>query len=101
MAKEIMLKYYAPNKSYPEKSYAALKKVVIDMIEEVSPELNRRFDMNILMHPRGSKGLVRDKLGRDKFSDLDRYAYCNIIQELIRKDKMLLHKGGRHYVRLK
>lgn len=98
--KSVKLQYYAENKSYPQKKYDELKKAVVTVIKKLTPELNRSFDLNKVKVPGGTKGLLRDYL-KKKMVDEDRYAFRNIIQELIRKDKFLLHKGGRFYLRLK
>lgn len=101
MSKKVGLKYYAPDKTYPEKKYATLKNAVVDVIKKLSPELNKKFDVDKIVKSKSSKGLLRDKLGRDNFGDNDRYAFLNILQELIRKDKIIVHVSGSKYARIK
>lgn len=98
--KNKVLKYYAPHRSYPKDKYEELKETVVAVIEELAPELNVRFDMTKIVERKGTRGLLRNVLKREKFKPEDRYAFYNIIQELIRKDKFLFHKGGKYYARI-
>ena len=94
-----VMKLYAPHRKYPAKKYKELKETVIKLINKLSPEKNKTFSLKKLVELPGTRGLLRQAL-KGKFFAGDLYAYKNIIQELVRKDKMLLHKNGFNYVRI-
>lgn len=98
----INLKYYAPYRTYSKAKYEVLKKALIKVIEKLTPEVDRKFDVYKIVVPgKGTKGLLRDEMGVKNFKDEDLYAYYNALQELVRKDKLLVCVASRWYARIR
>ena len=75
-----------------------LRENLIEHIEEIAPETDRKFDMSRVCEQSHTRGSFRDFMDGD-FKPEDKKLFREILQDL-KNEKYLLHVGGRNWARL-
>jgi len=75
-----------------------IRKHIIDIINEHSPEVMRSFNMNDVMEPGGTRGLLRQRLPDLKHEE--KKIFNEVLQDL-KNEKILFHKTSKFWARLK
>lgn len=75
-----------------------LRENLIEHLEEIVPETDRKFDMYKVCELRHTRGSFRNFMDGD-FKPEDKKLFLEILQDL-KKEGYLLHVGGRGWARL-
>lgn len=78
---------------------AFLREHIISHLEEVQPELDRKFDMSKVVEFHGTRGSFRNYMDGD-FKPEDKKVLREILQDL-KVEGILLHVAGTGWARLK
>ena len=76
-----------------------IRKALIEHLEEIAPEIERKFNMTKVCETQHTRGSFRNFMEGD-FKSEDRKLFREICQDL-KNEEILLHIGGQWWARLK